>query len=626
MRPSIVACVVVSSMVVVLAGAPDVLGKVTKCRAGTVKVKVGGKPACVRKRVVLPAPRNVAPALAQMQSAIAMTEIGFGTRSGRRAASLSKRVGRSWRTARSRVLKAMSAAVARMATPLRTRGATASAAAVAADADACSVIDMITAGGSVNTDGTPTSSGGFDVGGVGVTLGVTGGGGMELGLKTTVKGDTYTFKYESNESDCGKHTIPACPDADGDLNATGAKAKVGFSSTVTRGGRVLSKRSYAKSITVETRGKVADDAKLDHVDVKYSEKTTVVTDGLRYTSYGNRSTRINMRSGNYAPGESVSFGSAAEGGQLANTTGFEADARDFAAFVKKTMGNYRDRETAWQKAGACATLKLDPVKDKIKVKPGATGSFGAQVLAVNGGGVAAKARWTLSAQKNGTFTPTTTNDRTPSFSYTVDAHPTTQKLIVTVHATSTAGVAEETWSQDIEGLQTITGTFTGHTTDLGVVYDWTGTATFTKTDTGNDVPGPGGVFQLTSGQATVTVSGSLLGSGCDQTGTTTIALFPGSPWTVTGMEKPFSYQVVAPFKSDPPKATNTNCSQPNNNGTDAGLGSMPGAALQSGDIAQGANPTGLVKTTDDLFRYDGGATSDRFGETESWTWSMTGTP
>ena len=154
--------------------------------------------------------------------------------------------------------------------------------------------------------------------------GVTGGGGMELGLKTTVKGDTYTFKYESNESDCGKHTIPACPDADGDLNATGAKAKVGFSNTVTRGGRVLSKRSYAKSITVETRGKVADDAKLDHVDVKYSEKTTVVTDGLRYTSYGNRSTRINMRSGNYAPGESVSFGSAAEGGQLANTTGFEA--------------------------------------------------------------------------------------------------------------------------------------------------------------------------------------------------------------------------------------------------------------------------------------------------------------
>jgi hypothetical protein len=266
------------------------------------------------------------------------------------------------------------------------------------------------------------------------------------------------------------------------------------------------------------------------------------------------------------------------------------------------------------------------VKDTIKVKPGATGSFNAQVIAVNGGGVAAKARWTLSAEKNGTFSPTSTSDRTPAFSYTVDAHPTTQKLIITVHATSTAGVAEETWSQDIEGLQTITGTFTGHTTDLGVVYDWTGTATFTKTDTGTDVPGPGGVFQLSSGQATVTVSGSQIGSGCDQTGTTTIGLFDKSPWTVTGLEKPFSYQVIAPFKPDPPNATNINCSDPNRNGSDAGLGSMPGAALQSGDIAEGANLYGLVKTTDDLYKYEGSATSNRAGESENWTWSMTGTP
>jgi hypothetical protein len=620
MRPRVVACVAVTFMIVGLVTAPGALGRAKQCKAGTVKVKVGKKPACVKKRLVLPAPANVAPALAQIQSAIAMTEIGFGTRSGRRAAPLSKRVGRSWTKARSRVLKAASAAVARMAAPLHSPVAT------AADADACAVIDMITAGGSVNTDGTPTSSGGFETGGVGVTMGVTNGGGMELGLKTTVQGDTYTFKYESNESDCGKHTIPACPDADGDLNATGAKGKVGFSNTVARGGKVLSRRSYAKAITVETRGKVADDAKLDYVDVKYSEKTTVVNDGQRFTSYGNRSTRINMRSGNYDPGESVSFGSAAEAGQLANTAGFEADAKDFAAFVNKTMGNYRDRENAWQKAGACATLKLDPVKDTIKVKPGATGSFSAQVLAVNGGGIAKGARWTLSAQKNGTFTPTTTNDRTPTFSYTVDAHPETQKLIVTVHATSTAGVAEETWSQDIEGLQTITGTFTGHTTDFGVVYDWTGTATFTKTDTGNDVPGPGGVFQLTSGQATVTVSGSQTGSGCDQTGTTTIGLFPGSPWTVTGLEKPFSYQIVAPFNPDRPKAIDVNCSDPNRNGGDAGLGSMPGAALQSGDIAEGANIYGLVKTTDDLYKYEGSATSTRAGEPESWTWSMTGTP
>lgn len=621
MRPRVVACVAVASTILGLVGAPGALGKAKPCKAGTVKVKVGKKPACVKKRLVLPAPANTAPALARMQAAIAMTEIGFKTRSGKRAAPLTRRVGRSWIKARSRLLKAMSVSVARMAAPLQTPAAS------AAEADSCAVIDMITAGGSVNTDGTPTTSGGgTNVGGVGVSLGITSGGGMELGLRTTVKGDTYTMKYESNESDCAKHVVPPCPDADGDLNATGTKGKVGLSTTVTRDGRVISKRSYAKSISVETRGKVADDAKLDYVDVKYSETTTVVNDGLRYTSYGNRSTRINMRSGQYEPGESVSFGSAAEAGSLANTTGIEADARDFAAFVNKTMGNYRDREKAWQSANKCATLKLNPAKDTITVKPGTTGSFSGQVIAVNGGGVAAGARWTLSAEQNGTFTPASATDRQPSFSYTVSARPAGTKMTIVVHATSTAGVAEETWSQTIEGLRTITGTFTGHTTDLGVVYDWTGTATFTRTDTGTDIPGPGGVFQLTSGQATVTVSGSLIGSGCDQTGTSTIGLFPNSPWTVTGLEAPFSYQVVAPFKPDVPKATNTNCADPNQNGKDAGLGSMPGAALQSGDIAGGANPQGLVKTTTDLLAYSGSATADRFGESESWTWSMTGSP
>jgi hypothetical protein len=621
MRPRVVACVAVASMVVGLVAAPGAVAKPKSCKPGTVQVKVRGRPACLPKRVVLPPPAATAPALAQVRGAVAMTQLGFKTRSGKRAAPLAKKLRRSWPKARSRMLKAMSLTLAKATTGLHTPAATA-----AADADPCAMLDLVTNGQTVDVEGTPTTFGGSqNVGGVGVSLGVTSGG-MEIGMQTTVKGDTYSFKYESSLSECAKHTIPPCPDADGNLNASGTKGKVGFSSTVTRGGKVISKRSYAKSVSVETKGKVADDAKLDYVDVKYSETTTVISDGLRYTSYGNRLTRINMRSGSYDPGESVSFGNASQAGESINTAGTEADAQDFAAFVNKTMSNYRAREAAWQKAGACATLKLDPVKDTIKVKPGATGSFSAQVLAVNGGGVAAGARWTLSAQKNGTFTPTSTNDRTPSFSYTVDAHPTTQKLIVTVHATSTAGVAEETWSQDIEGLQTITGTFTGHATDLGVVYDWTGTATFTKTDTGTDVPGPGGVFQLTSGQATVTVSGSLIGSGCDQTGTSTIGLFPQSPWTVTGTESPFSYQVIAPFMPDVPKATNMNCSDSNQNGTDAGLGSMPVPALQSGDIAGGANPNGLVQTTTDLYSYSGGASAHDGGESQNWTWSMTGQP
>ena len=622
MRPRVVACVAVTWMVVGLVAAPDAVGKAKSCKPGTVPVKVRGRPACLPTRVVRPAPRATAPALTQVQGAIALTQVGFKTRSGKRAAPLSRRVGRSWPKARRRLLKAMSATLTKMAAPLRAPAATAAA------ADPCAVIDLISQGQSVDMDGQPTTFGGTqNVGGVGVSLGITPGGGMEVGMRTTVNGDTYTMKYESSESDCAKHSIPPCPDADGNLNASGSKGKVGFSTTVTRAGKVLSRRSYAKSTTVETKGRVADDAKLDYVDVRYSETTTVVSDGLRYTSYGNRQTRIDMRSGRYAPGESASFGSAAEAGAIINTAGIEADANDFAAFVNKTMSNYRQREAAWQSPGKCATLKLNPVRNTLTLEPGATGTFSAQVIAVNGGGVAARARWTLSGEQNGSFTPATTNDREPTFSYTVTTNPSGETLSVSVRATSTAGVAQETWSQKIEPkLTTISGTFTGHATDLGVIFDWTGTATFARTDTGTDVPGPGGIFQLTSGQATVTVSGSQFGSGCDQTGTSTIGLFSQSPWTVTGTEAPFSYQIIAPFMPDVPQATNVNCADPNQNGTDAGIGSMPVPALQSGDIADGANLNGLVKTTTDLLAYSGSASATSGGESQSWTWSMTGSP
>jgi len=87
---------------------------------------------------------------------------------------------------------------------------------------------------------------------------------------------------------------------------------------------------------------------------------------------------------------------------------------------------------------------------------------------------------------------------------------------------------------------------------------------------------PFAVFQLVSGQATVTVSGSLDGSGCSQTGTTTIGLFDQSPWTVRSSDPTYTYSMVVAFQPDRPQATNTNCSDPNNNGRDAGLGSMPG--------------------------------------------------
>jgi hypothetical protein len=396
--------------------------------------------------------------------------------------------------------------------------------------------------------------------------------------------------------------------------------------TVARGGKVLTKRSYSETVSFDTKGLVADDAKLDTVDVRYTETTVLDDDGVHYTSYGTRPARIDMRRETYTAGESTAFGSASAAGAIVNARGLEAGAREFAAFVGKTIGEYRARETAWQAPGTCANLALDPASNTITVPRGTTGTFSAQVNAVNGGGTATKARWTLGDQQNGSFSPATTNDRQPSFSYTVTTRSDAHTLSVTVRATSTAGVAQSTWTEKIDDqLNTITGTFTGHSVDAGVVYDWTGSATFQRPATAASFAGPGGVLGLTSGQATVTVSGAD-GTGCSLTGTSTIGLLPQSPWTVTGSDKPFSYQIVAPFTADVPQATRVHCSDPLLEGTPAGLGSIGPTALQSGDIASGANVTGLVRTTDDVLTYAGSATSDGPLDDESttWTWSFKG--
>ncbi len=266
------------------------------------------------------------------------------------------------------------------------------------------------------------------------------------------------MRYDSGEFSCLAYNLPPCTLRRGrqPQRAFGIKGKTGFSLTVTRAGKVLKREAYAKTITVETRGQVADDAgKLDYVDVKYGETTNFAQDGVRLTKYGSRAVRINMRTGGYDPGESVSFGSSSVDGHLANDAGEVANANDFASFVSQTIHAYHDREKDWQTPGACAKLTFDPIRDSVMVSDGDKGSFSAQVTANSDGQRAAKARWMLSAQQNGTFSPTTTEGAQPSFDYTVAAQSGTT-LSTMVRATSTAGVAEDLWRQNLDQINTIT--------------------------------------------------------------------------------------------------------------------------------------------------------------------------
>jgi hypothetical protein len=606
-------------VLITLGGAPPARASARppRCRKGTVQVKVGGKVVCVSRKLVLPPPSKTNSIVAQVQGALGFTQLSLKAHSGKRVPSFSQKLGGSWTTAQTRLQKALAGMIAQVRQTAQ-RPMSEVAVASGAESDPCAAADVLDDYGSDPGMNIVKTSSSASIDGTNVTMGVDSGG-VHFGLTTNVKGDTYTMRYDSGEQSCLAYKLPPCPQGDGSLNAYGIKGSTGFSLTVSRAGEVLKSESYSKRITVETRGQVADDAKLDSVDVKYGETTNVVLDGTRLTQYGNRTVRINMRTGGYGPDESVSFGSASAGGASANVAGEQADAKGFAAFVSQTISAYRDRESAWQTANTCAKLKFNPSSGSLTLSPGAQGSLSAAVNAVEGGERAGKASWTLSGQENGTFSPTSTKDPQPTFSYEVSGNPSGDTLSVVVKATSSAGVAQETWSQKLKVIRTIAGTFSGHEEDtLGVIYEWSGTATFTRmsTETG------AGIFTLTSGQATVTVSGTGV-DGCTHAGTEEIQLAQQGFLTVSGTGKPYQYQIVAPWSNTvlsgevgitcPEAVTFTESEIP------------ASSAIQSGEVALGANPMGLIKTSPDGLTFDDSASeNDVVVGSASWTWSLKG--
>lgn len=599
-----------------LAGAPraTAAGGGSHCKKGTVQVKVGGKKACVARKLVQPPPSKTHPFVTQVQGALAFTELSFKTPSGKRVKSFSQDLGKSWAIAQGKLENALSAMIAQaQKTARRPLGALLDSSGGGGD---CATTDLLNEYGIDAGQNVVKSNSTASIDGVDVTLGIDSSG-AHFGLQATVQGNTYKMRYDSGELSCLAYKLPPCPNGDGSLNAYGMKGKVGFSLTVSRGGTVIKRESYGKTITVETRGQVAEDAKLDYVDVKYGEVTTIERDGIHLTHYGNRTQRINMRTGAYDPGESVSFGSASGFGEFANVAGEEADAKDFGAFVSQTKSAYRERENVWQTPNECAKLKFTPGSGSLSLVPGQQGSVSAEVDANADGARAAKASWTLSGEQNATFTPTTSKDAQPSFSYEVSGSPSGETVSVVAKATSSAGVAQETWSQKVAPINKIAGTFTGHEDEEGVLLEWSGTVTFTR---GESAPG-GTVFNLTEGLGTVSVSGTDP-AGCTHSGTEEIQLALGA-FTLNGTSKPFVYQIIAPWNSKVQSGNVTVDCGKSGVFTQTEVPAAP--AIQSGDFAPGGDPTALLKTSADgsTFADSVSAVDPVYGPV-GWAWSLKG--
>jgi hypothetical protein len=226
---------------------------------------------------------------------------------------------------------------------------------------------------------------------------------------------------------------------------------------ITRNGALVQSYSSTARSRQTLKAKVADDAKLDTLaleDVTNETMSFAVPEGsiaLRLSVL--RTTTVDMRSGALKPGTTkvrvgLSSSGMTEAQAVADATKASAAyEKSFPDLIREETQNARRREARWQVAGTCAKLTFDPASDTLApLAEGATGSVTGAVEA-NAGGTAAKAKWTVTATANGTFAPPTAEGGTRAFTYVVTNAGTGVNLSGTFKATSTAGVAEGTWTQ-----------------------------------------------------------------------------------------------------------------------------------------------------------------------------------
>jgi hypothetical protein len=255
---------------------------------------------------------------------------------------------------------------------------------------------------------------------------------------------------------CSSLDLPACPTPDGALDGTD-QHKTALGMRITKNGELVQSYSSTARSRQTLKAKVADDAKLDTLaleDVTNETMSFAIPEGsvsLRLSVL--RTTTVDMRTGAPKPGTTrvrvgVSSSGMTEAQAVADATkATAAYEKSFPDLIREETENARRREARWQVPGICAKLTFDPASDTLApLAEGASGSVRGTVEA-NAGGTAAKGKWTVTGQANGAFTPPTAQGGTATFTYVVTNAGSGVKLSGTFKATSTAGVADGTWTQ-----------------------------------------------------------------------------------------------------------------------------------------------------------------------------------
>ncbi len=471
-----------------------------------------------------------------------------------------------------------------------------------------------------------------------------GSGAIKLGLDDKTKGTTVELTIRS----CGEDglQLDACPTAEGKVKGED-HVEFELGAKVREGPKLVFSRTFKFTGRTTIEAQTGDDGKLDHYDIKHIYELDANFGGGTKEPFGPVSiaisyigeARIDMRSPGAKPPPAIVDVRAVAAGtdpaaviaseiKLAKESQQTAD-QEFSAEVTKTTKRLRAAETNWRTPNNCASLHFEPPARSIRLKKGQAGSFQTRLDAKPGGSPAA-ASWVISKQQNATFTPAGGEPNPLSSSYTVTKAGGVY-VEVTVKGTSKAGVAEAVWEQPTEGLETISGSFTGFIHNHGETFEWSGTATFKRLALPGEPEGPE-TFLLAAGEATVTASGTPLGFQCTQTGTQTLPLSHFGVWGIVPKGENFEYRFVAEFEQPATMDVDYVACKNEGEGGPREVSLLP-AALQSGHVTVESGLLGIPKisfTENTKISADGhtfiesASEEPTPGETVAWAWQMTG--
>ncbi len=515
------------------APAASAKGKKASCKGTKVAVKAGKTTACLPFAKVFPPPQAVDTRLAYIQQALKFDPASAVTGKKRKRV---RKLQSSFRAAAKRGQKKLLKVAPKVLAFIDRKSGGAGASSFPAG-------PALASAGCHPGPAGPT--GGFEGASVGM-LGDNGGymdvpigGGLHAKVTFVSCGGVTAFN------------IPECPTASGIVDGKG-RGEFSVTFEIRSSSHVYSRNTANFEQKAKIHGEVGPDAKLKFIDVEHTEELFIVasTEGYPIVIRGGvtRKVHIPMPAGSYDPaGASARF--------FGDPLDPKSGAESFADTAKAAITSYKSAEERWSsfKQPYCAEPVFDPDSNAIKLKKGDPKQVAMYAKARADGGRATEARWTLLGPLNADFSPTSSQESSPTIQYMVSKTPAGEQVKVTAKVTSTAGVGQKTWTQPIEatGFE-IEGSFGGELStetplEVPSVQKWTG-AVKLHLLLAQEGGGRNGVYSVTSGN----VSGDLSGiessgiTGCHQSGSAQGPI-PGGTMTVTGTGPengpPYEYEI-----------------------------------------------------------------------------------